>query len=357
MTTDRLPAGHGRTFTLATSGSTGEPVRIRSTALAARAWAGQLLRDLTRHAIDPSKTIVFLTPRSRAFASDPAGIEGWFPELAELGLRGRRFDLPDTKPIDELVEDVLRLEPEYLWLHPSVLQLLCASDRGGRLALSGIRAVLTVGMRFPAERRREMAAFLNCRVIDQYACQECGRLATTCPICDRYHVDAETTLLEALDDEGEPVASGETGWVALTPFYNYAMPLIRYAPADRIRLGSERACDLRLPTIEDVYGKEQAEFLFDGHIRLRPALSARDVLDLLGARSFQIAQVGARKCEFRIVPGNRIPSPEQLAEMTKVIRDTWWDGIEIDYRIVDAIRTNQPGSKMMLYVNEHNVPS
>lgn len=353
LMTECLPEWHGNTWTTETSGSTGEPLRIRGTGLAAQAWMGQLLRDFARHGIDPQRTIVFVTRRSRALSNQSSGTEGWFPELAELGFRGQRFDIPDTRSIDELLEDILTLESEYLWLHPSILQLLCANDRDGRLAAAGLDAVLTVGMRFPVERRREMAEYLGCKIVDQYACQECGRVASTCPTCGHYHVDAEVVLLEVLDDDRTPVGPGEAGRVALTPYYKYAMPLIRYLPKDFVELGQAHiSCQQGRPTIVDVYGKEPVGVSVGGGIVPLPTLSAREVESLLGARAFQIAKISSRRCEFRIVPGARLPSEEMLADMTRRIHGMWLNQLDVEYRFVDEIPRNSPDGKMMLYVDE-----
>jgi hypothetical protein len=39
-------------------------------------------------------------------------------------------------------------------------------------------------------------------------------------------------------------------------------------------------------------------------------------------------------------------------EMTKRIRAMWWDGLQIDYRIVDGLPRRTPRSKVQFYVQE-----
>jgi len=54
-------------------------------------------------------------------------------------------------------------------------------------------------------------------------------ICRTClPHSHRHHVMAELVLVEIVDDHGRPSPAGTRGRVVVTPFYNHAMPLIRY---------------------------------------------------------------------------------------------------------------------------------
>ena len=51
------------------------------------------------------------------------------------------------------------------------------------------------------------------------------------------HVNAESVLVEVVDDAGRPVAPGQSGRVVVTPFGSTPMPLIRYDQGDIVVAG------------------------------------------------------------------------------------------------------------------------
>jgi phenylacetate-coenzyme A ligase PaaK-like adenylate-forming protein len=233
-----------------------------------------------------------------------------------------------------------------------VLQLLCGNDREGRLADLGIEAVITIGEHFPFDSKRDVSMHLGCRIMDQYASQECGRIATTCPVCTRFHVDAEVNVVDVVDESGHQVAPGATGWIAVTPLYNYAMPLIRYDHADQAIVGVPDDCPVKLPVLDAVLGKERAAFIFSDGSTIRPTVSTDIVIQYLGAQSYQIAQVAPDKCEVRIVPGTLNREEMRIEEMTKHLRSIWWAGLKVDYKIVEEIPRRSPRGKMPLMLRE-----
>ena len=74
-----------------------------------------------------------------------------------------------------------------------------------------------------------------------YSAAEAGAIAFQCREHGRYHVQAESVLLEVLRPDGSACAPGETGQVVLTPFHNFAMPLLRYAIDDMASVAGNRS--------------------------------------------------------------------------------------------------------------------
>jgi len=345
---------HGATWALSTSGSTGEPVSVVHTHLSRSVtWTAILLRDYERYAIDPTRRLAHLAP------ADPAKFDltkvrrqdCWYPEFAALNLFGERYDIADTRDVRDIIDVVVSLRPDYLRVQPIVLDLMCANDDRGRLSDLGVRAITTVGEHISKDARARAEAHFRCRSLDHYGSNECGRMASTCPHCGRYHVHADVALLEVIDEIGEPTPPGAVGRIIATPFYNYAMPLIRYDHADQAQVGSPGGCPVMLPALDAVHGKERTSFCFSGGVRIRPTLPHEPVVQLLGAQSYQVAQVAEDRCEFRLVAGS-IPEHEmRFDEMTALLRTLWWNGLKVDYRIVPALPRGRYG-KLVLFVRE-----
>jgi phenylacetate-CoA ligase len=244
------------------------------------------------------------------------------------------------------------LRPAYLQTPVTTLQLMIAHDRERILPGLGLSALFTYGEHFPLEAKRAAERYLNCRIFELYGSSECGFIASSCGHCDGFHVHAEIALTEVLAEDGSPAQPGEIGRLLVTPFYNYVMPLIRYDHADFVQPSAADGCDISLPKFDAILGKKREPFVFPGGLVVRPYLPSDLVSDCLGAQIYQVAQVGPDRCEFRLVAGTLRPEQMQFGEMTRRMRSLWWAGLQVDYRIVDALPRRTIRSKIQHFVQE-----
>jgi phenylacetate-CoA ligase len=349
------PVEHGRIERCLTSGSSGEPVTVWHTArFNPRVRKAVNIRNFERNGIDTSQTLAFLypfTPNDFDIRS-PRRQGTKIDQYSEVGLTGERYDLADTRPPAELIDALVSIRPKFIRAQPVVLDMICAYDHGGRLPALGVAAVFGVGDYFSAEAKRRVSDHLGCWIIDSYGSVECGRLANSCPHCGRYHVEAETVLLEVLDGEGRLAEPGAKGDVVVTALHNYAMPLIRYDLDDRAIVGARDACAITLPALDTVLGKKRTLFIFGDGVVVAPLLPLPAIIELLGAQTFQIAQVARDRCEFRIVPGSIGWSDMRFEEMTELMRAMWWRELQVDYRAVESIDRNSGRGKLFPYMQE-----
>jgi phenylacetate-CoA ligase len=87
--------------------------------------------------------------------------------------------------------------------------------------------------------------------------------------------------------------------LVVTPFYNYAMPLIRYRTGDYVMQGDDCPCESSLPTIERFIGSKPHLFQCpDGSRRLPPIDRVR-ISELIGHINWQLVQTGPGQAELR----------------------------------------------------------
>lgn len=94
------------------------------------------------------------------------------------------------------------------------------------------------------------------RVADKYGSSENAALAIECPAGSR-HVFLNVGLIEAVDDEGQPLPRGQPGRLLLTTLANDLMPLVRYEVGDIGAVdhgGCE--CGRTSPILRDLLGRE-----------------------------------------------------------------------------------------------------
>lgn len=355
---DSFPANHGRQYVMSTSGSTGEPVKMLQTEIAMRwVWTALRLRDFDWHGIDPTQRLAFLYPFGPADFEDQGTrrASAWREDFVALGLVGERIDIKDGLTASELVDAVVAAKPAYLQVQPTALRLMVACDTP-RLAALGLRAIFSYGEEFPAEARRHVEQLLGCKVIELYGSAECNYVAGACPYCGNFHIHAEASFVEAIDGRGEGVPADETGRLLVTPFYNYAMPLIRYDHEDFV-VAARADCRVKLPALSSISGKKRDPFVFPNGRIIRPTPPTDDIARLLGARVIQVAQVGPERCEVRIVPGSLPPAQMRFEEMTQALRKHLWSGLQVDYRIVDGFPRPTPRAKFKAVKQEFYNPS
>lgn len=104
---------------------------------------------------------------------------------------------------------------------------------------------------------------LGSHIADTYRRQEAGPIALQCPASDTYHMQSEICIVEVVDANGHATPPGGSGQVIVTPFYNYAMPLVRYATGDIVELASRPfgladrcICGKSLPVIQRIHRRQ-----------------------------------------------------------------------------------------------------
>ena len=101
-----------------------------------------------------------------------------------------------------------------------------------------------------------LGEYYHCPVIDWYSVTETGPVAYACPHGRGLHVLPGDIYVEAVDEEGFPVAEGESGELAVTGGRNPFLPLLRYRTGDWGRIDNSRcSCGDPHPRILDLKGR------------------------------------------------------------------------------------------------------
>lgn len=112
-----------------------------------------------------------------------------------------------------------------------------------------LKLLITTGEDLPRGLRDELEDKWNTTISATYASSE-AVIGMECQKHDGYHFWADMLLLEALDEDNNPVGDGEKGEIALTPLFGETLPLIRYKLGDLVRISWERCpCRLDYPRV------------------------------------------------------------------------------------------------------------
>ena len=298
LTARIVPPHAGAVTSGETSGSTGRPLRYLTNELASVASLGATDRTMRWWDFDGAKTMASFVARKPGGASTQAGTTatGW-----RVGFAGQHHMNAVSMHSDASIDWLLTCRPHYLTAQSFVLLGLAerARERGIKLRFERINSTSTV---LSDDIRNICEEVFGARPIDQYGALETGLIAGECPWCRRYHVNAETMLVEILDADGRPARPGEVGRVVLTSFYNYAMPFIRYEIGDFAVAGPARVkCPLKLPVLTKILGRYRNSFILNGR-RIYPYVPVARLREFISFSQFQIVQTDHDAVEVRYVP-------------------------------------------------------
>ena len=307
------PKPHGRTHFLSTSGSTGKPIKVAGTRLAQIFWQAFTLRDHLWHRRDFTKKLAVIRRMREGRATYPKGVHdrSWGPSTALVFASGPSAVLTIATSVEKQALWLERENPEYLLTYPSNLLQLATHCRNHGMTLPNIRSVTTLAEVLQPEVREACREAWGVPVVDMYSAQETGYMALQCPDHEHYHVQAESALVEVLDDRGNPSGPGQVGRVVVTPLHNFAMPLIRYEIGDFAEVGGPCSCGRGLPVLTRILGRVRNMLVLPSGDRLWPSSPVDVFLAVAPIRQYQIIQRRPDEIEVKLVTDKALTAEQE----------------------------------------------
>ena len=296
------PATHGAAPEVFTSRTSGQPVRVRGTGVIGALQAAITLRDHRWHRRDLRASLAAIRYAPTAVPPDGAVARGWGAATAQLAPDAPSAVLSVTgTSTDEQLAWLVRRDPAYLLVYPSVLDALLRRIAQTGVRLPGLREVRTVGERLPPTTRTRCREVLGVPLVDTYSAQEVGYIALQCPEHAHYHVQSERLLVEILQDDETPCDPGEVGRVVLTDLHNFATPIIRYDIGDLAEVGGPCPCGRTLPVLARIIGRTRELVRFPDGRTMYPTFTIA-CREAARYRELQLVQVSRTTLRARVVP-------------------------------------------------------
>ncbi|HEX9980496.1 MAG TPA: AMP-binding protein [Flavobacterium sp.] len=263
----------------ATSGTLGEPVTFGLTDADLERLAYNEAISFDCAGIKEGDTVQLMTTIDRRFMAGMA----YF-----LGLRKMKVGMIRVGAgIPELQWDsILKHRPTYLIAVPSFLLKLIEYAEAHNIDYnnSGIKGAICIGEALRNEDfsnntlGRKITEKWNIKLFSTYASTEMSTAFTECSHGKGGHHHPELIIVEALDDDGNPVADGEPGELTFTTLGIEAMPLIRFKTGDIVQLHRDHCeCGRKTLRVGPVIGRKQQMIKYKGTTLYPPAMN--DVLN------------------------------------------------------------------------------
>ncbi len=312
---DSLGVPIGQFVVFRTSGSSGEPAVVVLPSSVLEFTVGLTLARLSKKQLKLAKklqkagTKISIAGGNGHFAG--VGLNKLMQNLTPRFTKKVTF-IPAEQPIEKTVKQLNGIgQVASITTYPSMLAILTREKEAGRLVIEP-KLLKVAGETFTAEhRKRAERAFssLELGVLDVYASTECLYMAFECD-CGRKHVPEDWVILEAVDENKQPVPDGELSTTTLlTVLSNHIQPFIRYDIGDRLRFYRD-PCACGSPFRSFQIEGRQATVVRVGNVTLSPL--AFD-LEHESAQRVQLAQTSEFVFEVRaelLSPEN----PDQVFE-------------------------------------------
>ncbi len=294
----QIPRAHAPVAASSTSGSSGEPVVVKRTAVNRLMWLAMTLREhLWQRRDFRGKLAIIRNPLQGGEVDWPS----WGPPASLLFETGSSHGLALTAGVARQVEWLQSIDPDYLLVYPSNLAAMLGQFEQRGLRLPRLRQVRTINETLTPEVSESARRVLGVDIADTYSSAEVGIIAVQCPGSGLYHVMAESLIVEILNEQDEVCMPGEIGRVVVTDLHNFATPLIRYDLGDYAEVAEACPCGRGLHALKRILGRRRNMVRLPDGRSLWPAIGGLRYSGIAPIRQFQFVQRERETIEVRLV--------------------------------------------------------
>ena len=331
---------HGAIATVRSSGSTGQPVAVKTNSLNQMFQRAIDLRYHIWNRRDFRASVGSITKLSakEAEAAKANRADPWVPGY--LSGPARYFDI--GQPVEDQLSWLVENDFDYVMTYPSNLMNLLKKSAETGARLPNLKEVWARSEVVSQEIRDECRRVWKVPISETYSAQELGIVALQCPDGGGFHVMAEHFIVEIVDDDGAPCAAGQSGRVLVTNLHNFVTPLIRYEIGDFAEAGAPCACGRTLPKFNRILGRVRNMLVLPDGRRIWPSFGTRSFHEIAPVRQHQIVQTAHDHVEIRIVPVRPFTADE-TARLGEHVRARLPEGISVSVTFHDEIERSAGG--------------
>ncbi len=241
----------------------------------------------------------------------------------------------DANTMDMYYQQIQRQKIQFLRGYPSAVYTFAEYLHQQNYKLS-LKAVFTTAENLFPYQREMISNVFQCHVWDTYGCGDGMGNASDCEKHNGMHINDAVSIMQIVDDHGFEVKDEEEGEIVLTSLYDYAFPLIRYAPGDRAIYSKRKCrCGKTLPMIEKIIGRTSDVFRFsNGKIVNAFAFPLEELSHEV--EQFQIIQEERDYVRLLLIPEKTF-STKRITQLQDMLHYHCGNDIRVSVEIVDHI--------------------
>ena len=260
-----------------------------------------------------------------------------------------------SSPLEQICRDISNFHPDSVIGYTSGVDLLAHEQLAGNINISPKKVWCMGEPLTPATRLNVEKAF-DIKPLNLYGTSETLSLAIDCSAHHRLHLFSDWFNVQVIDDNLEPVRSGQPGRLVVTNLFNYTQPLIRYQLDDEIVLSDEPCpCGLPFPVIDKLAGRSEESLWFTKADGTREFIHSLVLVEFFvpGLEKFQCIQTGTDRLIMKAVVHSEkdrivLAIHERMTEILsqKALNDT----VRFEVELVDDIKNDPKTGKFRLII-------
>jgi phenylacetate-CoA ligase len=351
---DRLVAGNipREQMSLATTGgTTGEPMRILTTAETV-AWSTQCTtRAYAWAGVTPTTKRVKLFGGSLGQPDQRSAIRRWYDRTFSPDLFLPAFEMTRDN-VRDYIRQIKDFGAKHLIGYASATFLLAnfVDDLGESLSLD---AVFPTAELLPDNWRARIKEVFGCKVLPYYGCGECNSLGYTCADDESiYHQCDEHAVMEVDLGDGRSALEGE-GAFLITDLDNYAMPVIRYRNGDGgVLAGPGCSCGRSLSRILRLDGRVNDLLVTVGGNTISGVIATHTFRHVKGAKLYQFVQDQPGQVQVRIVRTDGYDPAVEEERIGRILRKHLGEQAQVTFEYPEDIERT-PAGKARFVINRY----
>jgi phenylacetate-coenzyme A ligase PaaK-like adenylate-forming protein len=240
-----------------------------------KSWVELSLRESPRFMLRYAARFKMNVPETQSVAFVGGGGAGHSTVAAYKTFSSPRvkfFVVDITRPLQEVTEELNRIQPRRLEGYPSALRVLADEAKGGRLKIKPAVIMTIAEPLYPEIREAIESAWGDAPIFNNYGSSETGCIAVSCGVKPggTLHLIEDGVIVEPVASDGSPVQPGtRASKIYVTNLFNTLLPIIRYELTDRITIldGEEGGagkcpCGCTFRRMADVQGRLEDVFVY-----------------------------------------------------------------------------------------------
>lgn len=260
-----------------------------------------------------------------------------------------------SSPLEQICRDISRFHPDSMIGYASGIDLLAQEQLTGNIDISPKKIWCMGEPLTPATRLNVEKAF-NINPLNLYGTSETLSLAMDCNAHHRMHLFDDWFNIQIVDENIEPVNSGQPGRLVITNLFNYTQPIIRYQMDDEIILSDEPCpCGWPFRVIDKIAGRSEETLWFAKASDKREFIHPSKLGEFFvsGLEKFQFIQKDNDKLTMKaIIHGDKdrvVPAIHQ--RMIEILSQKGLnDTVKFDVKLVNHIPNDPKTGKFQLII-------
>jgi phenylacetate-CoA ligase len=310
-----------------TSGSSGQPLSIRRTALEDRMLQAYRLKVLFRLGLRlRDRRAAVVTQR----LAEP-------PLYSRLGIL-RYEEIHCLLPSERILARLRDIRPDVLRGFAGTLSWLATQMGDADRRAIRPRFITTDSELLTSDMRQRIETGFGAPVIDFYDSHEFNMIAWQRPGTGDYQLAAQSVISEVLQD-GHPVAIGEQGEFVGTALHSWAMPFIRFRLGDIVTRGEAPS------TLKEIQGRLIDRFVLPDGSTIHPFTLVNPLLHSAPwLLQYQLVQERTGRILVKLVPmPDAHPTPYAVEAVRTMLNARLGAAVSVEIELAEQIPTGATG--------------